>query len=325
MPENDKKMVLLTGANGFIGRHLLEKLNQDSRYATIASTRCVENQLVASVAIAVGDILPDTNWAQILLNIDAVIHLAARVHVMHDVSIDPLSAFRQINTEGTLNLARQAATAGVRRFVFISTIGVNGNLTASDSFNEKDKPNPFKPYAVSKYEAELGLRKIAAGTSMEVVIIRPPLVYGPNAPGNFGKLINILAHGIPLPLGAINNKRSLVALDNLIDLITTCIDHPAAVNQTFLVADGEDLSTTDLLRRLGKALGKPARLLPVHQSILWAVFSALGKRDIARQLIGSLQIDISKTSELLSWKPPVSVNAGLQKVADHYLSALLKK
>jgi nucleoside-diphosphate-sugar epimerase len=313
------KSSLITGANGFIGESLSRHI-ASLNYPFLTTTRKInKNSLYKQVQI--DGITRSTNWIHVLLNIDVVIHLAARAHILNDTATDPLAAFRETNTAGTLNLARQAADAGVRRFIFISSIGVNGNQTFGKPFTAADTPNPAEPYAISKHEAELGLHQIAAETSMEVVIIRPPLVYGANAPGNFGRLIHTLARGIPLPLGSIHNHRSLVALPNLIDLITTCIDHPAAANQTFLVSDGEDLSTTDLLRRLGDALGKPARLLPIPQAWLETTLPLLGKRAIAQRLCGSLQIDLSHTRNTLGWTPPVSVDAALRQTAAAYLQA----
>ncbi|CDS53583.1 UDP-glucose 4-epimerase [Polaromonas sp. CG9_12] len=229
-----------------------------------------------------------------------------------------MDAFRKVNMRGTLNLARQAAAADVRRFVFVSSIGVNGAETFQQPFDAQDRAAPHSPYALSKYEAELGLQALAAETDMEVVIIRPPLVYGPGAPGNFGSLMRWLQRGIPLPLGAIHNLRSLVALDNLVDLIVTCITHPAAANQTFLVSDGEDVSTTELLHRMGQAMGCPARLIPVPTGVLKAAAALLGKRDMAQRLCGSLQVDIQKTRQLLGWNPPLTLDQGLKKAAQGF-------
>lgn len=219
-----------------------------------------------------------------------------------------------MNVAGTLNLARQAASAGVERFVFLSSIKVNGEQTRpGQRFNPDDQPVPEDPYGMSKWEAELGLRKVAEESGMEVVIIRPPLVYGPGVKGNFASIQRLVARGLPLPLGAIHNKRSLVALDNLIDLIITCVDHPAAANQVFLVSDGEDLSTSELLRRVGSAMGRPARLLPVPSALIYLGATILGKKAIAQRLLGSLQVDISKARDLLDWDPPISVDEGLRR------------
>lgn len=262
---------------------------------------------------------PDTDWGPNLVNVDIVIHLAARAHIMRDTAIDPLAEFRKVNSQGTLNLARQAAAMGVRRFVFVSSIGVNGAESFDQPFTADDKVAPHSPYAISKFEAEQALQVLAIETGMEVVIIRPPLVYGPDAPGNFGSLMRWLKQGIPLPLGAIHNLRSLVALDNLVDLIATCITHPAAANQNFLVSDGEDVSTTELLRRMGQAMGCPARLIPVPAGVLKAAAALLGKHDMAQRLCGSLQVDIQKTRQLLGWNPPLTLDQGLKKAAQGFL------
>jgi UDP-glucose 4-epimerase len=235
---------------------------------------------------------------------------------MADTVSDPLQEFRRVNVQATLNLARQAAAAGVRRFVFVSSIKVNGESTQPGSaFTADDAPAPLDAYGISKMEAEQGLRQIALQTGMEVVIIRPPLVYGPGVKANFAAMMRWLKRGVPLPLGAIENQRSFVALDNLVDLIVTCLIHPAAANQTFLVSDGEDVSTTELLRRMGQALGCTARLLPVPASWLKLAADMLGKADMAQRLCGSLQVDISKTRQLLGWQPPLSLDSGLKKAA----------
>jgi len=254
---------------------------------------------------------------------DVVIHLAARVHIMNDDSKDPLAEFRKVNTEGTLNLARQAAESGVRRFIYLSSIKVNGEASdIGDCFSSDDGFIPNDPYGLSKYEAEQGLLALADVTDMDVVIIRPPLVYGPGVKANFLNMMRWVNRGVPLPFAAVQNKRSFVALDNLVDLIMTCIKHPASANQIFLVSDDEDISTTELLQRMGKALGKPARLIPIPAQLLRLGAQMLGKRDVAQRLLGNLQVDISKTKELLDWKPPVSFENGLQKTAQWYLRQL---
>ncbi len=314
--------ILVTGANGFVGSALCAELARRE-----CSVRGVVREPSRSAGLRcelvnVGDIGPATDWSEALEGVEVVAHLAARVHVMRDSASDPLAEFRRVNVAGTLNLARQAVDAGVRRLVFISSIGVNGAETFDMPFTPEDKAAPHSPYAISKHEAELGLRQIAQETGLEVVIIRPPLVFGPDAPGNFNKLLRIVHKGIPLPLGAIHNQRSLVALDNLVDLIVTCLHHPAAANQTFLVSDGEDLSTTALLRRTAAALGRPARLIPVPAPVLRTVARLLGKADFAQRLCGSLQVDISKTRELLGWSPLVSVDEALRKTARHFLRQL---
>lgn len=313
-------MILLTGASGFVGRAvwaLLEK--RGPLRVVLRDTDAAAFQV--GVDVVQGTLSSEQDWVGALKGVSVVIHCAARVHVMNDESADPLAEFRRVNVDGTLRLARQAAEAGVRRFVFLSSIKVNGEHTLpGQPFMPDQLPAPVDPYGVSKYEAEKGLRELAHRTGMEVVIIRPPLVYGPGVKANFLAMMRWLARGIPLPLGAIGNRRSLVGIDNLVDLIVTCIDHPAAANQVFLVSDGEDLSTTELLVRMGRALGKPARLIPVPQRLLTLGASMLGKADIAQRLCGSLQVDISKTRELLGWRPPVSVDEGLRRTAEHWLA-----
>lgn len=276
---------------------------------------------IASVSI--GTIDANTDWRNALQGIDVVVHLAARVHIMDDPASNPLQAFRQVNVEGSLNLAKQAALAGVQRFVFISSIKVNGESTPlGQPFQADDTPMPVDAYGISKHEAEQALQQLANETGMEVVIIRPPLVYGAGVKANFYSMMQWLDKGIPLPLGAIHNKRSLVALDNLVDLIITCIDHPAAANQTFLVSDGEDLSTSELLRHTASALGKTAKLLPIPAWLLQIGASLLGKGAVAQRLCGSLQLDISKTRTVLNWTPPVRVDDALHKTAQYYRSSL---
>lgn len=313
--------VLLTGATGFVGRGLLERMSTQVNLELVAAVRKLVPGLPGNVAsLQVSGLEADADWRKALDGAQVVIHSAARVHVMHDTSSDPLAEFRKVNVEGTLNLARQAAEAGVRRFIFISSIKVNGEGTPVGSPYIADaQPAPVDPYGISKMEAEQGLRAIAAETGMDVVIIRPTLVYGPGVKANFLSMMRWLHKSVPLPFGAIHNRRSLVALDNLVDLIVTCIDHPAAANQTFLVSDGEDLSTTELLRRMATALGKPARLLPVPSWLLEAGAAMLGKKALSQRLCGSLQVDISKTRELLGWTPPLSVDAALRKTAKHFL------
>jgi UDP-glucose 4-epimerase len=250
----------------------------------------------------------------------AVVHLAARTHVTRDRADDPLAEFRRVNVEGTLNLARLAAAAGVRRFVFVSSIKVNGDHTLPGRpFTADDAPAPTDAYGLSKHEAEIGLRRVAHSTDLELVVIRPVLVYGPGVKANFLTMMRWVSRGVPLPLGAIHNKRSLVASSNLVDLIIVCLGHPAASGQTFLVSDGEDLSTTTLLRRLAKALGRPARLIPIPAALLSTGAGLVGKAAWARRLCGSLQVDIGKTRDLLGWNPPLKLDDALSKTAQHYL------
>lgn len=319
-------MVMVTGVSGFIGQALCARLLADGfrvravvrrdggRVAGRDGNRAAREQVV------VGNIGPDTDWATALHGkVDCVIHTAARVHVMTETVAAPLAAFREVNVVGTRHLAEQAAAAGVRRFVYLSSVKVLGEETRPGKpFVESDQPWPLDAYAVSKWEAEQELLALAAKTGLEVVIIRPPLVYGPGVRANFLAMMRWLDKGIPLPFGAIDNQRSLVALANLVDLMVTCLAHPAAANQVFLAADGEDLSTTELLRRLGKALGKPARLLPVPARLLTAGAVLFGKRHLAQRLCGSLQVDIGKVRRMLGWQPPMSVDAALDAAARHF-------
>jgi len=307
--------VLVTGATGFVGGAVVQKLASEGRRAPVAGCRrsvSVPEGVEQAVTPPLG---ADADWSGGLQGVEAVVHLAARVNVIDEPEADPLEAFRRVNVEGTLRLARQAAEAGVRRFVFVSSVKVNGEETPTGQlFREADAPAPEDPYGVSKREAEDGLRALSAETGLEVVIIRPPLVYGPGVGANFGSLLRWVHKGVPLPLGAVTqNRRSLVALDNLVDLIVTCLDHPAAAGETFLVADGEDVSTAGLLRKVGDALERPARLVPVPVWMLRAAPAALGKREMARRLLGSLQVDASKAREVLGWVPPVSLDEGLRR------------
>ena len=312
--------LLVTGASGFVGRAVVQRAVGKGLALRVA-TRQVVSGWPGGVENAAGlELAPGTDWSDALAGITDVVHCAARVHVMHDTAADPLAEFRRVNTTATLDFARQAAAAGVRRLVFLSTIFVNGVETCATPYSAEDRAAPRSPYAVSKLEAEEGLRRIAEETGLELVIVRPPLVYGPGVRGNFARLMRALQRGIPLPLGAVTNRRSLVALDNLVDLILTCVRHPNATNQTFLVSDGEDLSTTELLRRTAKALGRPARLLPVPGAALRVAATALGKRELAQRLFGSLQVDIAKTRSLLGWAPLVSVDEGLRQTAARFLA-----
>lgn len=310
-------MILVTGATGFVGSALVRRLVTDMpTQRLVVAVRSGGAAWPSQVSeAAVGDLGPHTDWSAALMGLQGVIHSAARVHVMADTCADPLAEFRRVNVEGTLNLARQAAAARVRRFVFVSSVKVNGEATApGQSFTERDVPAPQDPYGQSKYEAELGLRQLAIDTGMEVVIVRPPLVYGPGVKANFATLMRAVQRGLPLPLAAVDNRRSLMALDNLVDLIVTCLHHPAAANQTFLASDGQDLSTAQLVRGMAKVAGVPARLWHVPVLALHAVAGVLGKSAAVQRLCGNFQVDISKARTLLGWVPPVSVEEGLQRV-----------
>ena len=295
VPTADSK-VLVTGATGFVGRRLMHVL--DGRAAALSMRS------------------DHATWPAALKDKQCVVHLAARVHLMHEAAADPMSEYRKVNVDQTLTLARLAHAASARRFVFISSVKVNGEKTEpGHPFRADDPPAPQDPYGVSKFEAEQGLRAIAQETGLEVVIIRPPLVYGPGVKANFASMVKWLQRGVPLPLGAIHNSRSLVALDNLVDLIITCIDHPAAAGHILMVSDGEDVSTTELLRRMAAALGRPARLIPVPQHVLEWGAKCLGRPQLAQRLFSSLQVDMGPTRLLLDWVPPMSSQAGLRQVA----------
>ncbi|MDR8365326.1 SDR family oxidoreductase [Pseudomonas sp. JL3] len=315
--------VLVTGASGFVGEALVFRLLVDKKFSPIAAARGA-TRLHGLCPVVPFDLTHD-KVLPALDDVQVVIHAAARVHVMNETAVDALAEFRKVNVEGTLKLAQCAAASGVKRFIFISSIKVNGESTLPGKpFKADDHPNPQDPYGVSKYEAEEALKQLSHDTGMEVVIIRPPLVYGPRVKANFLSMLSWLNKGIPLPFGSIRNQRSLVAIGNLVSLIATCIDHPAAANQTFLVSDGEDLSTTQLLRRLSKALGKPARLLPLPEGLLKLAASTLGKQAVAQRICGSLQVDISKNRELLGWTPPVNMDKAMRQTAGHYLEKQTK-
>ncbi|PSJ40083.1 nucleoside-diphosphate sugar epimerase [Zobellella taiwanensis] len=305
--------LLLTGATGFLGGRLAEVLQSSQDINLTAAVRR-HAEVWAACIVEVQGLDANTDWTAALAEQQVVIHAAARAHIMKDELANPLAEYRKVNVDGTLNLARQAAAAGVKRFIFISSIKVNGEQTPlGKPFTAEDAPAPEDAYGISKLEAEQGLQQLAAETGMEVVIIRPPLVYGPNVKGNFASMIKLVQKGLPLPLGAVHNHRSLVALDNLVDLIITCIDHPSAANQVFLAGDGEDLSTTELLRGVARAMGKPARLIPVPAGLLQLGATMLGKKAMAQRLLGSLQVDISKARNLLGWTPPLTVEQGLKR------------
>jgi nucleoside-diphosphate-sugar epimerase len=310
-------LIFVTGATGFVGSALLNRLLNDGFEACASIRGNLSGALKGVKYHQIEDIHASTDWSLPLIGVRSVVHCAARVHVMQDNTSDNLAAYRQVNVAGTLNLARQAAHAGVHRFLFISSIKVNGETTKpGQRFNADDVPAPIDPYGMSKLEAEQGLREIESHTGMEVVIVRPPLVYGPGVKANFASMMRWLSRGIPLPLGAIHNSRSLVAVESLVDLLLTCLVHPAAAGQTFLVSDGEDLSTTDLLRRTALTMGIKPVLLPVPVFLLEFGGALLGKRALVKRLCGSLQIDIKKTQLLLDWTPPLTVEQGLKKAIE---------
>jgi len=317
-------VALITGATGFVGRALVDRLLVNGEHV-LAGVRRQSSNLPDSVQQRViGDlsILEGTSTTLKLScfeGVDVVIHAAARVHIMNDDASEPLEEFRKVNRDATLALARLAVEAGVKRFVFLSSIKVNGELTRpGHSFSPNDEHIPTEPYGLSKYEAEQGLLALALETGMEVVIIRLPLVYGPGVKANFASMMNWMGKRIPLPFGAIHNQRSLVALDNLVDFIALCADReksPKAANQVFLISDNEDVSTTQLLRKVAKAQNKHAWLIPVPVGLMAFAAKLIGKGDVANRLFGSLQVDSSKARDLLGWKPVVTMDEQLAKVA----------
>lgn len=314
---NSKNLILLTGGTGFVGEALQKRLLADGAQLKVTSRKNIPKMVDSVKFIQVSSLNAENNWGSALDDVDAVVHCAARVHVMNELSLDPLEDYRKVNVQGSLNLARQAARAGVRRFVFVSSIKVNGEVTQpGQTFTADDVPEPLDPYGVSKMEAEQGLRDIGVQSGMEVVIVRPPLVYGPGVKANFAAMMRWVARGIPLPLGSIHNARSMVALENLVDLLVTCLKHPAAAGQTFLVSDGEDVSTTELLIRVSNVMGKKTLLLPVPVFLLEWSAAMLGKRAVAQRLCSSLQVDIEKTRRFLGWNPPLTLNQGLKKAIE---------
>lgn len=307
--------ILVTGPTGFVGRVLTDYLDQQGFSVTAAIRRPTDIFPPSVKQIPVGDLLPDTDWQAALNGVDTVVHLAARVHIMDDRAEDPLAAFRHVNFEGTTHLAECAVQAGAKRFVFVSSVKVNGEETNHAAFTEQDIPSPQDPYAVSKWEAEQALRKIEAESGMEVVILRPPLIYGPEVKANFLNLVKLVDKGIPLPLGCIKNTRSLLGLSNMVSAITTCITHEKAAGKTYLLSDGEDVSTPELVRRIATALGKKPSLLPVPTTLLQLAGKLTGKTAQIERLLGSLAIDSSKIRDELGWQPVCTMQEELAKMA----------
>jgi UDP-glucose 4-epimerase len=314
--------ILITGATGFVGSVLLADLKKSSNVNVISTAR-KGYKSVYDDSVVVGEINDSTDYSAAIDGVDVVIHCAARVHVMNDTALDPLLIFREVNTYGTLNLAKQAAQAGVKRFIFISSIKVNGESSSIDKpFTAEDVHHPQDPYGISKSEAETQLLALGQETGMEIVIIRPPLVYGPGVKANFSSLLNLASKGLPLPFACFNqNRRSMVSVDNLVDLIITCIDHPKAANQVFLVSDDHDLSTADLISKLTKACGKSGFMLPIPIILFKFLARVIGKQNFMERLTGSLRVDISKTKSLLNWVPPQSVEDGFKVTADAFLKS----
>ena len=286
-------MYIITGSTGFVGSALRSYItNNNKKFVTINPNNDAFNMQLHSCP--------------------AFIHLAGRAHIMNDTASDPLAAFRAANCDYAIKVAKQAVAAGARRFVYVSSVKVNGEHTALAPFSELSAPAPCDPYGVSKYEAELALQALSAETGLEVVIVRPPLIYGAGVKANFARLAQLAAKGLPLPLGAIHNRRSLLYVKNLVDFLILCTHHPKAANQTFLLSDGEDVSTTQLLQQLARAQGAPSRLLPVASSWLRGAMRLVGKTDMAQRLLGNLQVDSSKARELLGWTPPFGFEAGIR-------------
>ncbi|NJB67042.1 nucleoside-diphosphate-sugar epimerase [Desulfobaculum xiamenense] len=316
-------IICVTGANGFVGRHLLRLLTSRGHTVRAAVRLAMAPILPPAEDIhyqqsACGNVGPDTDWSAFLEGADCVVHLAARVHVMHDSHPDPESAFREVNVLGTKRLAEQAADAGVRRLVFVSTAKVNGEGRAAP-YTPADAPAPDDAYARSKHQAEMALAEVCARTGLECVIVRPPLVYGPGVGANFLRLMRAVDNGLPLPLGAIHNRRSLLFSGNLADVLATCAAHPNAAGHTFLASDGEDVSTPDLIRRIARALGRRARLWNIPPSLLALAAALTGRGPAIRRLTGSLAVDASALRDGIGWTPPFSLDQGLAETADWFI------
>jgi len=311
--------ILLTGANGFVGSFLLPELLLNSYKVRIVGRKFNQSFIKNTKVFNIDSLSADTNYKDALSEVKVVIHLAARVHVMKHFSSNALEEYKKINLYGTMNLARQSVRAGVKRFIFISSIKVNGEVTLNGKkFYADDIPSPKDPYSISKYEAEQALMRLSKDSGMEVVIIRPPLIYGPGVKANFFTMMKWLSRNFSLPLGAINNKRSFVGVANLVDLVLTCLDHPGAANEIFLVSDDYDVSTTFLLQSLSMALGKKSKLIRIPIFILKIAFLTVGKLNLSQKLLESLQLDIAKTKQKLNWSPPVSFEDGIVETARHF-------
>ena len=312
---------MITGSTGFVGQNLCKKLISKKYFTREIVRSNLKKKEENSEIYNVGKINKYTNWSAALKNIDCVIHCAARVHKINEDNLDSLDQYRKINVEGTRNLAEQSAKAGVKRMIFLSSIKVNGEETKlSSPFRHDDVPKPVSPYAISKYEAEGALEEISKKYGMEIVIIRPPLIYGPNVKGNFLRLINLANRQIPLPISKINNLRSFVSLDNLVDLICCCINHPSAPGKVFLVSDDIDISTPELIKKIGYALGKPQLFIPIPLFILRFLGKIIGKSSEIERLLGDCQVDCKKTHEVLGWKPYMKIDDGILNTVKHYLS-----
>jgi nucleoside-diphosphate-sugar epimerase len=310
--------VLVTGASGFVGRALASRLVATGAYEVVAPLRR-PLELPGVTTVPLAGIGPDTDWRAVLEGVEAVIHCAGRAHLMADPAPDPLSEFRRVNAAGALALAEAAAGAEVRRLVFVSSAKVHG-ATGSPArpFRESDPPAPADPYALSKWEAEQGLARLAERTNLEVVVIRPPLVYGPEPKANMLRLLRLVDRGLPLPFGAVRNRRSMIGLDNLVSALVTALEHPAAAGRTYLVSDGEDIATPDLVQLLARAMRRPARLLPVPPLLLMLAGRLAGRGEDLERLLGSYEVDSSRIGSELGWRPPVTLTAGLTRMVECY-------
>ena len=305
--------ILVTGASGFVGGALVQQIS--SLHGIQVLTRKPIDLLIPDVQ----QLVAANIFAADLPDIDVIIHLAGRAHILNEQTTDPLTEFRKVNVEGTLQLARQALDKKVKRFIFMSSIGVNGSVTMQQPFTEDALPQPHADYAVSKLEAELELKKLFAGSDTELVIIRPPLVYAAHAPGNFARLLKLVASNLPLPFAGTKNKRSFVALENLVDFIQTCIEHPHAANQTFLVADQSHISTRELVQYLKQGMGKTPYFVYIPQSLMKLGAACVGKSKLYEQLFESLEVDASKAQKLLGWTAPLSTQQAMLKAGQDYL------
>lgn len=313
--------ILVTGANGFVGRALYEAL-VSSNHHVVACARKKRGPGPADLGyLHVPAINGATEWQSYLSGVEVVIHLAARVHVMQDAAENPLSTFQEVNLHGTANLARQAAAAGVRRFIYVSSIKVNGEYTGSHPFTEANEPQPQDPYAVSKWQAEQALHEIGRETGMEIVTVRPPLVYGPGVKANFYSLMKLVSKRLPLPLGSIRNRRSMIYVENLADALMLCATHPAAAGQTYLVSDGEAVSTPQLVKEIAVAMRRPDRVFPFPLSVMRFCARMIGRSSAVDRLTQSLEVDSSKIRKELGWRPPYSMQQGLQVTADWFLQS----